>query len=162
MAWELIKGMGWKLIDKRTDLANIQRKAFTEYGTMLMKELEDFARSKVSLLYQAVENYEKYNEELDIFSDDGFNDVCYHVVGLGYDAFTNALNAPHLLESRYTKGNYSESFAYCFHAPEPETNQSLAEVSACLSRVANYVGCMQANLTELAANVKIAQKNLNR
>jgi len=115
-AWRMIAEIGWGV---DVNLKAVQRSAFAMHGEFQMSRIEEFVRKRVNDLYKAVEKYEKEHESLHIGSDDGFSDVCHHVVGLGQTAFDAAYDNPRLLESRYNQGDYQESFAYCFQKPEP-------------------------------------------
>jgi hypothetical protein len=125
--WKLISEIGWG--HKSTDYKALGRKWFKKLGKAKMKALRAFAGAKVSKLYEAVGEYEReLKRNLEIGSDDGMNDLAWHVIGMGEKEFNLNLKNPTLLEDRYKNGGYKESFSYVFHEPEkPLTRQQERE-----------------------------------
>ena len=118
-AWALIAEIGW---GRTTDYDDIAKTYFKLLGAAKMKQLHKFVLDRVCDLGNAVKLYENCDLDsgtLEVGSDDGFSDLRYHVVGLGKFAFEQAMEDPKLLEVRSRSGQYTESFAYCFHQPDP-------------------------------------------
>lgn len=112
----MIQEMGWK--ENNYDYTLIAKNLYLKYDKETIKELRKFVGLKVKELQDEVKDYETRHGTMEIYSDDGFSDVCYHVVGLGEKEYLKVMNNPRLLETRYNgKGHYGykESFAYCFH-----------------------------------------------
>jgi hypothetical protein len=119
-AWPLITEMGWgSCWNTKPNSTEIARTWFKKLGELNMKLLEAFVNARANDLYQAVEEYEATHGSLEVGSDDSFSDLRYHIVGLGQVQFERHLANPMLIAERYAKGEYEESFAYCFQEPDP-------------------------------------------
>lgn len=116
-AWALIAEMGWG--GRTEDYKHLAKTYYKKLGKKGMKLLRQFVGARVSDLYAAVKRYEDKGVALEVGSDDGFSDLTYHIVGLGKDEFDACIADPEKMEIRYKKGEYTESFAYAFHEPEP-------------------------------------------
>ena len=46
-------------------------------------------------------------------SDDGYNDLIYHIIGLGKEEFYRCVNNPDLVMQKIKANDYKESFSYC-------------------------------------------------
>ncbi len=119
--------MGWGRSSVNSEA--LAREWYTKIGIAGMKQLEKFVGARVAELYAAIEKHEQTHESLDIGSDDGMSDVVHHVVGLGEEEFNACLKDPTLIEKRYLNNEYKESFAYCFHKPEPPRTKFQKEVT---------------------------------
>lgn len=119
--WARIEDLDWagEQKGKPFDYTVRQAYGFDQYGTKGMETIHNFAIDRKNQLYNAIMKYEGFNGHLDIGSDDGLSDLVWHVIGLGESVFHENLENPRLLEERYKKGDYKESFAYVFHKPEP-------------------------------------------
>lgn len=121
--WKEIEQMGWGT--RSTDYTELAKEFYAKWGKRKRQAVRRFAGKMVSKLYLRVDVWKKQkNQSLNIGSDDGFNDVLYHIVGLGEKAFDAAMANPVLIEKRYNSdygsaAGYKESFAYAFHEPEP-------------------------------------------
>jgi len=128
--WKEVEQMGWGKTSLNYEALALEFHA--KWGKRKMQAVRRFVSTKVSDLYTRIKEWEKKNDiVLAIYSDDGFNDVCYHIVGLGEKAFNKAMAIPKLVEARYnstyeSKGGYTESFAYCFHTPESYKPKTVA------------------------------------
>lgn len=118
LCWNLIEQIGWGT--KTTDYREVSRQLHNTLGKTKVSALRAFTWQKVHELGLAVESYEKRTHtKLVLQSDDTFSDVRYHIVGLGRKAWKTAMRYPYHLENFVLKSLYVESFAYCFHEPEP-------------------------------------------
>lgn len=120
--WNEVAQMGWG--KSSVNYEALSREYHAKWGKRKMQAVRRFVGKQVSALYTRIKEWEKVHDRvLSIYSDDGFNDVCYHVVGLGEESFKAAMDNPVLVEKQYNskygnKAGYTESFAYAFHAPE--------------------------------------------
>jgi len=73
-----------------------------------IKEIRNMAQRKVNVLY------EKFRDDVQIGSDDGFDDVLWQTVANGFQSF-HSCTAESLTEM-YDENRYTESFSYSFHA----------------------------------------------
>jgi hypothetical protein len=73
-----------------------------------IKEIRNTAQRKVNVLYK------KFCDDVQIGSDDGFDDVLWQTVANGFQSF-HSCTAESLTEM-YNENRYTESFAYSFHA----------------------------------------------
>ena len=131
--WKQVAKVGWER--NNYDYKKIAKTIYSwpEYSRFCLRA---FVGNRVDDLYNRVKEWEKDHPRLNIGSDDGFNDVLYHIVGLGGKTFKAAMKNPILIETRYnskygTKAGYKESFAYCFHEPEKPSatkNESVPDV----------------------------------
>jgi hypothetical protein len=119
--WQLIRRIGWGT--KTTDYKKVAIDLYKQLGKKEVKKFQDFVRARRADLVRTIHAYEYNNGSLNIGSDDGFMDVTYHVVGLGYTDYMLAIHNPKLIEKRYIEHQYTESFAYCFLEPDPERTE---------------------------------------
>lgn len=116
--WKLIEGIGWGT--KTTDYRAVARQLYSTMSKSEVAELNTFVKKKVEQLGMEVARFEgDSGETLTLGSDDTFSDVRYHIVGLGEGSWKCAMLYPYYMEDYVVKGLYKESFAYCFHEPEP-------------------------------------------
>lgn len=114
--WKKVESLGWaKDFDYNRIQEEVKKNVYESFS------IQCFVKEKRKELVQAIEQYEKENEKLNIGSDDGFLDVTFHIVGLGEKEWKKAIKNPKLVEKRYnskygTKEGYKESFSYCFHS----------------------------------------------
>lgn len=117
--WTEIEKLGWGTWS--SDYEKVWTLMHKLYTPETIKQLRRFASGRVAELYKRIEEWESNNDtHLNIGSDDGLNDVTWHVVGMGETEFKRVIEEPYLLEMRYNaeRGSfegYQESFAYCFH-----------------------------------------------
>jgi hypothetical protein len=119
--WALIADIGWPF----QDIEAATRAFIKKHGVDVWKELDKFVDARIGELQRAIKEYESEHGQLDIGSDDGFSDVCHHVVGLGVKEFNRCMENPKLVEARYnapynSPDGYKESFGYFFLDPMPE------------------------------------------
>jgi len=113
-AWRQIEDLKW---GESFDYQAI-RKALKP---RLRRRLEQFRLRAVSLLDRQARRI----KNLQAGSDDAFNDILNHVVGLGRAEYLRALEDPkavleaHHAASYGTRAGYAESFAYCFQNGKP-------------------------------------------
>ena len=117
--WKQVEELGWE--KNNYNYNKIEENILQTMTEENFKKLKLFVGQQVTSLYGIVKEYEKTHPVLRIGSDDGFSDVCYHIVGLGEKEYNRCVKNPLLIEERYNSkyGNvsgYKESFAYCFHA----------------------------------------------
>lgn len=151
-AWEQIAQMGWSTIT--TDYQEIAKRFFKQFGKAGMKRLHSFVGDRVSDLGKAVDRHEKNIGPLEVGSDDSFSDLRYHVVGLGRYEFNLCMDNPEELQKRYHKGQYKESFCYCFMEPDPprteeQKRETLEKLMAKIAEVEKQACTLDAGLTLL-------------
>lgn len=168
-AWGYIKQMGWGRSSQ--NYAALSREWYAKLGQRGMKQLETFVGRRVSELYAAVEKYETTGKSLEIGSDDRMSDLTHHVVGLGKDEFDACMANPILLEKRYNKGDYKESFFYCFQEPEkPRTKaqkeqtqeallQAVDELDKAVSKIDNEFASLRGLLTRTVTLARIMKED---
>jgi hypothetical protein len=77
----------------------------------------EFFRGVQRVLMQALNDYSEFLGKLYCYygvSDDGFNDLTAHIIGLGQGELKRVLNNPDLAKERADRGAYEENFLYCF------------------------------------------------
>jgi hypothetical protein len=125
--WKLIEFLNWA--DNNSDISALTARCIAKVGNAGWEDLSMFVKKKVGELQTAIKTYEEKNGDLDIGSDDGFSDVCYHIVGLGKEEFNRCIKDPKLVEKRYNSPygsyeGYRESFAYMFLDDESNKKNS--------------------------------------
>jgi hypothetical protein len=68
-------------------------------------------------------------------------------VGLGRDEFEYYMSDPKRMERRYKSGAFKESFAYCFHEPEPPRTEANKQSSREL--LVKHVAALEKQLVEI-------------
>lgn len=104
--WDIVDQIGWGT--KTTDYKFISRMLLKMSGTK-RNEFEAFVRSKEAELSK------RLYDIVDGPSDDGFSDLCWHIVGLGKIVFDTCMKDPLYAQELYDTDQYKESFAYCLH-----------------------------------------------
>lgn len=145
-AWTIIGLFGWGT--KTTDYKKVSEALYAVYGKEEIKKLEAFVNARTGDLYNAVRNYEMKHGTLEVGSDDGFSDLCYHVVGLGQKEFEHCMADPTLLQKRHRDLDYTESFSYCFQEPEPKRTEAdkektLEELATVMSQLNEKINALQ-------------------
>lgn len=115
--WSVVTFLGWGAsIDYRAlgrryhaHLTAEERDAFE----MVFTELHD-------ALMAAVEAHEKSSKTSAGVGDDGFFDLCGHIIGLGQEVYTATMLSPALAVERGRKADFAESFAYVFQTDDSE------------------------------------------
>ena len=139
--WKQVEELGWK--KNNYDYNKIEENILQTMTEENFKKLKLFVGQQVKALYGIVAEHEKTNPVLKIGSDDGFSDVCYHIVSLGEKEYNRCMNNPLLIEQRYnskygSEEGYKESFAYCFHADFNKINKN--NVIRCIVTCTNANG----------------------
>ena len=67
-------------------------------------------------LEKAISAWEEDNDQLPV-SDDGFDDLLNHIIGLGEEEYRKNVENPKLAFDRADHRDYVESFAYCIPYP---------------------------------------------
>jgi len=145
--WTLIERLGWER--NNYDYKEISKVFWTQYTPEERAGIRKLIGECFQKMDAAERKYE-LSKPLDIWSDDGYSDVRYHVIGLGKEEFDKAVANPYLLEKRYkagygTKDGYKESFAYCFLRPEPEAVKKTftdIEIKSCREQIQEDLLCV--------------------
>jgi len=109
--WEVISEIDW---ENNQDTSVIKRACLIawapEFGASFRKILD----KKEGEVGRALEKYEDDpDEQRDYYlGDDGFGDMCSHVVGLGRETFEAEVADPKKLVKRAQKSDYVECFSY--------------------------------------------------
>lgn len=134
--WQNIEKMGWG--KKSSDYEKISQTFFSLWGKETMEKISTFVHLLVQELQIRVTNYEDetYHDLGIVKPSDGFDDVCYHIVGLGRAEYEKAYIDPELVEQRYlsrygSPQGYKESFAYCFNEPKNPLPKLWVQCSNC-------------------------------
>lgn len=105
--WDIVAQLGWGT--RTTDceflgevLKKLNKKKRTEFITFVAQRRHEIDR--------------KITNVVDVLSDDGFDDLCWHIVGLGKETFDKVMKTPKLAQTMYDNDEYKESFAYCLHS----------------------------------------------
>ena len=155
--WAVIAQMGWS---KKANSSAMAKEWWGKLRKSEMEALSSFVSARVCDLYFAVANYENtHSTQLEVGSDDGFSDLWYHVVGLGQAEFDAAMKNPLLLQERYRKGDYKESFAYVFQKPDqPRTNE---EKQKALLDLLNQVEVINKEMAQIRNQIDILSERVN-
>jgi predicted DNA-binding transcriptional regulator AlpA len=108
--WSIIKEIGWGT--KTTDYEKIQEWLVKNYTIEQIQQFEDLCRTKKSKLYECLKD-KAFKSQLSIgyTGDDGFDDLCAHIVGMGKECFDKAMKERDVP----TGFKYEENFFYSFH-----------------------------------------------
>ena len=177
IGWPLIAVLDWK--NNCKDFEAIARRCINLVGADGWKKLDMFVTARVKELQRAIEKHEEVHGNLRIGSDDGFSDVCYHVVGLGEEEFNRCMKDVTLVEKRYhapygSPDGYKESFAYVFLEPskirtEQDTKETLVnmvkqaeEIVKELNSLAHQLHSAQQKIMELRNAVAVVKEDLEK
>jgi len=146
--WKLVSKIGWGT--KTTDYKAIKSAILNKYH--FKKELEGirdtFAKLKAAL-YQQLNNWEAEGEELGEnrnfgTGDDGFDDLCSHIIGLGWKEYNSVLKDPKKAWDRAQKRDYVESFSYALPYGDEHDKHKKGEYTAWAKRtIQDYTGVLR-------------------
>jgi len=110
--WQLVDKLGWR---KGADSKAIKKQVMKLLPTYEECESARAAMRKLEgQLYGVITKYEKANDVSAGLGDDSFGDLIAHIIGLGKGEFEASVKDPRRAIERGKKGDYTESFAYCF------------------------------------------------
>ena len=160
--WKAIFELYWAI---DCDYKRCQDIVFNKWTPAKRKFVERFVFNRRNDLYKAIKNFEKSCRVLNIGSDDGLSDVIYHIIGLGEYWFNLSMKEPIQLEYRYTSDQYKESFAYCFHEPDPIIKVPPVILAICQkcpnSLYANVIGTLNTCFKGCKNDSRINSNNYN-
>lgn len=117
--WDCISEICWPI--ENTDLA--KAKILRSWTPEFCQSFRAIANEKVLIVSRAARSEMDAD---DWIGDDGFGDLCWHVVGLGKPIFEDEVSNPGKLSERIRNGDFRESLDYVIpHAPS--TSRSLEE-----------------------------------
>lgn len=90
-----------------------------------LKELISYVGDRVNNLYS-------YLDDVQIGSDDGYNDLCWQIVSNGREFYDNI--TPEKMQQMVNENNYTESFAYAFTSA-----QDIVDLEIRLDRDEKYI-----------------------
>lgn len=133
--WKLIEPYGWGR--KTIDYKPIKKSLLGKVPQDEAQALSDaFGKLKGSLA-KAVSKWERENDKQLPVSDDGFDDLLSHIIGMGKREYEAALKDPAKVFERANKGDYKESFAY---ALPYKTDYASLSISKYLSWAKKIIG----------------------
>lgn len=104
--WSLVNEIGWGT--KTTDYESVESFLMNKYSWEQCEEFRMIAHNFQNDLYKSCFSVVKS------LGDDSFNDLLYHIVGLGHEEYQKVLKKPSLANERAIKYDFKESFIYCF------------------------------------------------
>ena len=119
--WEIVEELEW---GETYDHKAISKKIFRKLGPKKTRQFAKMAEqfnNNVRVVGDKL--YEKLMSETGEglgVSDDGFSDLCWHVVGLGREKYEEAMSDPFVLAQMGRKGQYMESFGYAIPSEDLE------------------------------------------
>jgi hypothetical protein len=110
--WALIEEINWKSRSRtRRGYEGGKQFLLDNFTKETCDALRDFAKKQKNALYVRVANYESdYGRCGNYGGDDSYDDMLWHVVGLGEDVYNMIMDNPKLLD----RIDFVESFSYCF------------------------------------------------
>jgi hypothetical protein len=109
--WEVVSDLGW---DRVGDYKGIKRKLMERFTWEQIEALAAIDTAVYRRLYKAVTDWEEKTRQSCGCSDDGFSDLLNHIVGLGREEWQACLDDPSKAKARADRGDYTESFSYCW------------------------------------------------
>jgi len=140
--WAIVESVGWGTID--TDYERGKQVLLKALPTL--EECDAFGQHRLHVkqaLSNAIDSWCALRDTSLGLGDDGFNDLCAHIVGLGREEYERNLADPSLAQKRAESYGFEESFAYC----EPhDTDYEPLEIQ--LAREVSGLLYWQENLAE--------------
>jgi hypothetical protein len=113
--WECVGEIGWR---NKPDAHDVKRACLMAWTPEFGSSFSRMFGVRKSQVYKRFIQYE--NEGLSeiergeyYLGDDGFDDFCSHIVGLGRETFIREMENPRKMFERACDGDYFESFSYC-------------------------------------------------
>jgi hypothetical protein len=110
--WEIVSWMDWKS-NPDIDEAKIRLVQRFEFNQTKLTEFKDWMVEKKDTIYEALNAWCDENEKTLGIGDDGWEDLCSHIVGLGREEYEACLKNPGRAAERAWGGRFKESFSYC-------------------------------------------------
>lgn len=105
-AWKIVDEIGWS---KNHDYKSAKKMLLHKYKQEEMDQFAKWVSKKYNDLYQAVDAWEKKDDDSLRLGDDSTSDCLHHAIGISKKYYEDALKKPEILK----KLNFHESFAYC-------------------------------------------------
>lgn len=109
IVWDIIDTLKW---NKDHDYARCQAEIMDNLSPQAAEEFGAEVRSLAANVMKAIDMWEKQTHKSVGVGDDGFSDLCYHIVGCGQTEYERVLADPSLAHDRANRGDFRESFAY--------------------------------------------------
>lgn len=107
--WGIIDQLGWK---ENPDYKYIHERMKNFMTENQIKELESFCYDRRYEVDLAINDH--VSESGEWIGDDGYNDLCWHIVGCGEEFYNSVMDDPNIAVDLIRNNEYVESFAYCF------------------------------------------------
>lgn len=135
--WQMVDELDWPRSADQKHRVKVQVAFLKKHAKEVIAEFDRQVVEKTCRVAEAISAYEAESGESAGASDDGFHDLCCHLVGLGRKEYERALLNPKLGVLRGKQGDYQENFGYVISglddlenalAPQTYVNRALGEV----------------------------------
>lgn len=123
--WAITEPFGWGT--KTTDFKPIKKALMARFSQAEAEELSLTFQTLKHKLMKVINRYERTTGDNVEVSDDGFDDLTSHIIGLGRAEYEANLKNPELAANRARKRQYKESFAYCFPSEYDYTSLNVSK-----------------------------------
>ena len=115
--WILVEDIGWHSMNQRERYYHsVKESLIHKYGIEGFNVFSAYFRAFYNNLQNMIMDYNIMNgTSIPINGGDSAMDNIAHIVGLGKEYYYRIINNLPLVEERYKKRLYVESFAYCFN-----------------------------------------------
>lgn len=111
--WEIIAKIDWEKNGPTMNTTATSKVLAVRLGAEKSSALRSFVYNKEQTLSNAFTKWEQETGKNFGLGDDGFGDLCSHIVGLGKEKYEAHLAKPSLAFSRAKSLNFVEKFSYC-------------------------------------------------
>ena len=101
--WEIVEKCGWS---KSTDYKAIRKMLEETYSNRELCEFRDMLHIKYNKLYKTLDKV------VTNLGDDSFDDLLYHIIGLGREEYDKVMKTTAFGVERAKAYNFVESFVY--------------------------------------------------
>lgn len=108
--WSLVQKLGWGT--RTTDSKMLSKAIMARYTPEQCNGIRQAFSKFKSALNKKTQQWEQANEVNIAVSEDSFDDLLSHIVGLGHQVYEASFNNPKLVDQRASARKYTESFAY--------------------------------------------------
>lgn len=135
--WAIVEEIDWGNKYDTIDCGMVATMLAVRLGKEKADALKHFVRKKEHEINRAITKWEKDEGKSVGLGDDGFGDLCSHIVGMGKNLFEAHIANPSLAQERARKFMFGEKFSYCIPDRNTAAELDAEELTQFRDRIVN-------------------------